>query len=112
MSDTTVTILVAGVIQIVGLFTTFILAREKMKADNIELKTKMEANAKILSAKVEDVKSTASDLADKVDNVVVKVEQVHLSTNSMKDQLVEATRSDSFQKGQVAGVQEEKERTK
>lgn len=37
-----------------------------------------------------------------------KIEVVHKATNSMKDQLVAVTKSDSFQKGHAAGVADEK----
>jgi len=38
----------------------------------------------------------------KVDVATAKVEEVHKATNSMKDQLMDKTASDSFQKGQTA----------
>lgn len=37
-----------------------------------------------------------------------KIEIIHKATNSMKDELVKVTQSDSFQKGHAAGVADEK----
>lgn len=41
---------------------------------------------------------------------VRKVEQVHKATNSMKDQLVAATKSDALKEGHSQGVSDEKAR--
>lgn len=35
-----------------------------------------------------------------------KIEQIHKATNSMKDQLVEATRAEAMQVGREAGIKE------
>jgi hypothetical protein len=39
---------------------------------------------------------------------IAKTEQVHKATNSMKDELVAATKSASFQAGRTAGVRDRK----
>lgn len=41
-----------------------------------------------------------------------KIELIHKATNSMKDALVEVTRSDALQEGHTAGVKDEKEAQK
>jgi hypothetical protein len=42
-------------------------------------------------------------LANVVQNIIngIKIETVHKSTNSMKDELVEAVRKEAFQAGQI-----------
>lgn len=44
----------------------------------------------------------------KVETVVVAIDQVHKSTNSMKDALVQSTRRDALQEGHAAGVKDQK----
>lgn len=46
----------------------------------------------------------------KVDQVAEKVEVIHKATNSLTEQLVESTASDSLQKGRTQGAADEKSR--
>lgn len=47
----------------------------------------------------------------KVEAVAVQVEEVHKATNSMKDELVRATKSAALLKGHADGVKDEKVRS-
>ena len=65
-----------------------------------------------VAVKAEEVKTALESVAatqnTKLDNVAVKIEQVHKATNSLTDRLVESTAKESH----AAGVKEEKERLK
>ena len=51
---------------------------------------------------------TSANQAEKINTLTDAVEEVHLATNSMKDQLVAVTKSEAY----AAGIKEERSRSK
>lgn len=95
---------------LIAAFLTIYLEWSRRKAEDAvkEVKTTLSTENKIQTQKLDNVVAEVK----KIDNIEAKIEEVHLATNSMKDQLVAATEKEALERGHAAGIKQEQDRPK